>query len=110
MLRSVFRALLFPRIDAPRVQNAPYDVIPDAGEIFYAASANQDHRVLLQVMSFAGNVGGDFHAVCKPHPRHLSERRVRFLRRRREHLEAYAALKRRSRGNGLVVNVIKIRI
>jgi hypothetical protein len=40
------------------------DVIADARQILDTAAANQDDRVLLQVVAFSGDIGSDFNAVC----------------------------------------------
>jgi hypothetical protein len=46
-------------------------MIADAGQIAYPATPNQDNRVFLKVVALAGNIGGDFHAARKPHPRNF---------------------------------------
>jgi len=48
--------------------------------------------VFLQVVTDAGNVGGDFHGVGEPHARYFAQSGVRFLRRLRVNADAYSAL------------------
>src|SRR5207248_6044338 len=62
-LRSVLRATLFSSLHAHRVERAADDVVADTREILHAAAANQDQRVLLQVVPDSGNVGGDLDPV-----------------------------------------------
>src|SRR4051794_41096419 len=49
------------------IQRSTNDVVAHAGEVLYAAPADQHYRVLLQVVTFAGNIGGHFHAVGEAH-------------------------------------------
>src|SRR5580700_1780857 len=81
--RTVFRSPLFAVFYALRVEHTAEDVIAHARKIFYAAAADHHHRVLLEVMTFAGNVADDFEAVGQPHLGDLAQRRVRLFRRRR---------------------------
>ena len=67
--------------DAGGVQRAADDVVAHARQVLHAAAADQHHRVLLQVVALAGDVGRDLHAVGQPHARDLAQRRVRLLRR-----------------------------
>src|SRR5206468_3332319 len=74
-----------------RVQRPAHDLVTDAREVLHAAAAHEHHRVLLEVVPFAGDVGRDLHPVREPDARHLAERRVRLLRRRRVDARADAA-------------------
>src|SRR6516225_9732696 len=49
-LGAVLRAALLTSLDADRVEGAANDVIVHAGEVLHAAAADEDHRVLLEVM------------------------------------------------------------
>src|SRR5438309_2648108 len=70
--------LAIPR--AGRVQGAADDVVAHAREVLHPTSTDQDHRVLLQVVPDAGNVGGDLDLAGQPHARDLSQRGVGLLR------------------------------
>src|SRR5262245_21414324 len=73
------------------VERAAHDVVPDTRKVLHAAAADQHDGVLLEVVALAGDVGVDLAAVGQPHARHLAQRRVRLLRRLREHAQAHAA-------------------
>ena len=51
--------------------DAANDVVANAGKILHTAAANEHDRVLLEVVSFAGDVGGDFEAVGQANTRRL---------------------------------------
>ena len=72
-------------------------MITHAGQIFNPASAHHNNRMLLQVVTFAGNIGRYFHPVCEPHTSNFSQSRVRFFWRRCKNLQANSSLKRRRR-------------
>src|SRR5882724_3876535 len=52
-LGPIFRAPLLAVRDACGIERAAHHVIADAGEVLYAASADQHNRVLLQVVADA---------------------------------------------------------
>src|SRR5215467_9848654 len=56
LLGPVLRATLLAVFHALGIQAAAHDVVANAGEVLDAASANQDHRVLLQVVALAADV------------------------------------------------------
>src|ERR1700733_1558743 len=93
-LRAVLRARLLAVLHARGVERAADDVIANARQILDAAAADQDDRVLLQVVALAGDVRGDFHAVGQPDAGDLAERRVGLLGRGGVHAGANAALLR----------------
>src|SRR6201994_5204892 len=82
-LGAVERTALLAVLDALRVEHAADDVVAHAGKVLDAAAADQDHRVFLQVVAFAGNVGQRFEAVGQAHLGDLAQRRVRLLGRGR---------------------------
>src|SRR3546814_13005958 len=55
-----------------------------AGQVLDAAAANHDDRMFLQVMAFAGNVGGDFETVGEADARDLAQGRIGLFRGDRE--------------------------
>src|SRR5262245_49331290 len=88
-LRPVLGAGLLAVGDAGGVERAAHDLVTDARQVLHPPAADQHHRVLLEVVALAGDVGGDLHPVREPHTGHLSQRRVGLLRRRRIHARAY---------------------
>src|SRR5215470_19267086 len=86
--------------DAGGVERAANDVVADPGEILHAAAADEDDRVLLEVVTLAGNVRGDLHPVGQSDAGDLAERRVRLLRRGRVHANADATLLGAARHRG----------
>src|SRR5437870_7414906 len=97
---SVLRAALTPVLHTDRVEGAADDVIAHAGQVLYASPADQDHRVLLQIVADAGNVRRDLDAVGQPDTRDLPQSGVRLLRRLRVNARAHAALLRRALQGG----------
>jgi predicted component of type VI protein secretion system len=69
-------------------------VIANAGEIFDTTSSDKNDRMLLQIMSDAGNIRSHFDSVGEPHPSDLSQRRVRLLGRGCVYTRAHPALLR----------------
>src|SRR5882672_4286721 len=78
-LGAVLRTALLAPLGAGRVEGAADHVVPDTGEVFDAAAADQDDRVLLEVMPDPWDVSGDFLAGGKANARDLPKRRVRLL-------------------------------
>src|SRR5207244_7137735 len=58
-LGAVFRAALAAILDALRVVGAADDVVAHTGQVLDPAAADQDDRMLLQIVPLAGNVAGD---------------------------------------------------
>src|SRR5690606_36993520 len=86
-LRSGLRALaavlgtgLAALGDAGGVERAAHGVVAHAGQVLDSAAADQDHRVLLQVVAFAADVRDDLVTVGQAHLGDLPEGRVRLLR------------------------------
>src|SRR5215469_9308079 len=93
-LGAVFRPALPAILDALRVMRAADDVVADAGEVLDAATADQHHRVLLQIMPLAGNVARHLEAVGEADASHLAQGGIRLFRRDRIDARADAALLR----------------
>ena len=96
-LRSVLRASLLSFVDAGGVERSADDVVTDAGKIFHPASANHYYRVLLEIVPFSGDVGGDLNPVRQPDARNLPQRRIWLLGGRRIDASADAPLLRIAR-------------
>src|SRR5438067_4834228 len=94
-VHAVLRASLLAVRDPGRVERAAHDLVAHAREVLDAAAADEDGRVLLQVVALARDVGGDLHAVRQPDAGDLAKRRVRLLRRGRVHARADPAPLRR---------------
>src|SRR5579875_782346 len=80
-LHAVLRAGLLAVRDAGGVKRAADHLVTETREVLDAAAAHEHHRVLLQVVALAGDVGADLHAVGQPDARDLAQRRVRLLGR-----------------------------
>src|SRR5579859_670796 len=93
-LGAVLRAPLAPLLHAFAIERAAHDMIAHARQIANTPTANQHHRVLLQVVALARNVGIDLIPVGEPDAGHLAERRIRLLGRHGADLRAYTALLR----------------
>src|SRR5262245_8453583 len=99
-LGSVLRAALATVLDADGVERPADDVVADARKVLHAATADEHHRVLLEVVADAGNVGRDLDAIRQPDAGDLAERRVRLLRGGRVDARADPALLGRSLQRG----------
>src|SRR5438309_1415157 len=105
LLGAVAAAGLLAVADALGVQRAADDLVADAGQVLHAAAAHEHHRVLLQVVADARDVGGHLDATGEADASDLAQRRVRLLRRRRVDARAHAATLRgtlQRRGLGLL--------
>src|SRR5664280_229224 len=91
LLGAVAATGLIPLPDARCVQGAADHLVPDTGEVLHTTTADQDDRVLLEVVTLAGDVGRDLEAAGQPHAGDLAERRVRLLRGVGVHAGAHAA-------------------
>src|SRR5699024_9652769 len=99
--RRLFRALgavaaagLAAAVNGGAVERSADDLVAHTGEVPHTAATDEHHRVLLQVVADARDVGGHFHAVDQAHAADLAKRRVRFLGRGGVHARAHAALLR----------------
>lgn len=102
---AVFAAGLFPLCNACRIERTANDVITDAGQILNSSAANEYGAVLLQIVTFAGNVYRTFLLVGQSDSRNLSHSRVRLLGGSGRNRKAYASLLRaliQNRAFGLV--------
>src|SRR6476661_10271459 len=81
-LGAVLRTALLTVLDALGIEDAAEDVVAHAGQVLDAAAADHDHRMLLKVMTFTGDVADHFEAVGQTHLGNLATRRVRLLRGR----------------------------
>src|SRR5262245_7803329 len=75
-LRTVFRATLLAVAHTTGVERTTHHVVAHAGQILDPAAANQDDRVLLEVVALTRNVGRDLHLVREPDASDLPKGRV----------------------------------
>src|SRR3546814_15644024 len=92
--RAILRSALLSVLAPLGVEHAAQGWIAHAGDVAYAAAADQHNAVFLEVVAFAGDVGDDFALVGQADLRNLAERRVRLFRGRRVDTGANAALLR----------------
>src|SRR3954468_23396229 len=91
LLDAVLGAGLLAVADAGGVERPADDLVADAREVLDAAAADQDDRVLLEVVALARDVGGDLDAPGDADAGDLAERGVRLLGRGRVDARADAA-------------------
>src|SRR5262249_34204781 len=79
-----------------RVERAADDVVTHARQVLHTTTANEHHRVLLQRVTFARDVCGDFDLIGETDASDFAECGVRLLRGDGTHLGADATLLRRA--------------
>jgi len=60
--------------DTFAIQGATDDVVADTRQVFNPAAPDQNHRVLLEVMPFAADVGGNLNSVSKSNAGYFPQR------------------------------------
>src|SRR6266702_5472270 len=80
LLRAVPAASLLAVLHALGVQRTADDLVADAGQVLHPATADQHHRVLLQVVTLTRDVGRDLDTTGQLYASDLAQRRVRLLR------------------------------
>src|SRR5262249_5362173 len=93
-LCSVFGAPLLAILHALGVEHAAHDVVAHARQVLHAPAADHHDRVLLQIVSLAGDIADHLKAVGKSHLGNLAQGRVRLLRGVGVDPSAHAALLR----------------
>jgi hypothetical protein len=84
-LGAILGTTLATCINARRIECASDDVIANTRQILDTTAANQHDRVLLQGMTFAGNVTRDLNPIRETNTGNLPQSRVRLLWRRGIH-------------------------
>src|SRR6266704_4525612 len=79
-LGAVLGACLLPVFGPCGVERAADDVVANARQVLDAAAADEHHRVLLEVVSDARDVGRDLDSRGQPDAGDLPQSRVRLLR------------------------------
>src|SRR5690606_12395262 len=73
-LGTVLGTALTALVDTGGVEAAAHGVITHTGQILHPATTDQDHTVLLKVVTFTADIGGDLVAVGQPHAADLAQR------------------------------------
>jgi hypothetical protein len=81
-------------VDAGCIELAAHHLVAHV-DVFNAAGAHQDHRVLLEVVALARDIGGYLHAVGEAHAGDFADSGVRLAGGFGSYLGTNAALKRR---------------
>src|SRR5690606_7264577 len=89
-LGAVLGTALLTVFDAGGIQRAAHGVVANTRKVFYTTATDQHYAVLLQVMTFTTNVGGDFKTDGQANTAYLTQCRVRFLWRGGVHTGAHA--------------------
>ena len=89
--RTILGAGLTALIDSEGIERTTNDVVTDTWKVFYPATANENDRVFLEVVTFTTDVSDDFKAIGETHFGDFTERGVRLLWRPGHDLEANAA-------------------
>lgn len=71
-LCSVETAALLTAVHTLRIQNTANDVVTHTWKVLYTATADENHGVLLQVVTFSWNICRNFHTVGKAHLRNFA--------------------------------------
>lgn len=75
-LGAIKAAAFLAVIDAGGIECSPYDGVTNAREILYPASTHQYDAVLLQVMSFPGDVADHLQPIGQANLGHLPQSRI----------------------------------
>ena len=94
LLGAVLGAALVAALHAGGVQRPAHDVVAYAGQVLHAAAADENDRVLLEVMPLAGDVRDHLELVRQANLRDLAKRRVWLLGSRGVDARAHAAAER----------------
>src|SRR5699024_6489588 len=91
LLRAIAATRLLTVADTLRIERAANDLVTNARQVLHSSTADKHHRVFLQVVTLAGDIGRDLDAAGQLHTCDLAQRRVRLLRRGGVHASAHAA-------------------
>ena len=93
-LRAVLRSALLPTIDSQRIQRAPHNVVPHAGQVSNATTSYKHDRMFLKIVPLAPDVRRDLFAVAQPNAGDLAKCRVGLFGSDGLDLEAHTTLLR----------------
>src|SRR5690554_864477 len=78
--RTVLGARLLAVFHALQIERTANNVITHTGQVFDTTAADKNHRVFLQVVTFAADVRNDFETVGKAYLGDFTQGRVRLFR------------------------------
>ena len=78
-LCTVLGTGLHTTLNTLSIQSTTDDVVANTGKVLNTAAADQNNRVLLQVVADTGDVSGNFHTVGQAYTSDLTQCRVRLL-------------------------------
>ena len=78
-LCTVLGTGLHTTLNTLSIQSTTDDVVTNTGKVLNTAAADQNNRVLLQVVANTGDVSGNFHTVGQAYTSDLTQCRVRLL-------------------------------
>ena len=87
-LRTVSAAGLLSSIDAEGIAAATNYLISNSRQVTNTTATDEHNRVLLKIVTLAGNIYGDFFAIRQSHASNFPQCRVRLFRRHRADLQA----------------------
>ena len=79
-LSAVLGTSLFSVSDTGGIKGTTDDVVSGTGQVLNTTTTDQNNAVLLQIVTFTGNVAGNFDSVGKTYSGDLSKSRVRLFR------------------------------
>ena len=97
-LRTVETTTLTTLVDTLCIERTADDMVADTWEILHTTTTDEDDRVLLEIMTFAGDVADRLLTVRETHFRDLSQGGVWFFRSHRVDLRAHATFLRTGEG------------
>ena len=89
--RAVFRTRLSAFGNACGIERSANNMITDARQVSYPAASDENGTVLLQVVTFAGDVDSSFLLVGQTDSCNFTHSGVRLFRRSRRNRQTYAA-------------------
>ncbi|ABX23967.1 hypothetical protein SARI_04178 [Salmonella enterica subsp. arizonae serovar 62:z4,z23:-] len=93
-LHAVFRTSLLTVFNAGAVKRATNGVVTNTREVFNTTATDQDHGVLLQVVTFTTDVGSHFKTVSQTNTANFTQCGVRFFRSGSIYTSTYATFLR----------------
>ncbi|ATD37007.1 hypothetical protein WH06_17080 [Aeromonas salmonicida subsp. salmonicida] len=93
-LHAILGASLLTVFNTGTVQRTTNGVVTNTWQVFYTTATDQHNGVLLQVVTFTTDIGGDFEAVGQTYTAYFTQCRVRLLRGGGIYTSAHATLLR----------------
>ncbi|AAN82553.1 Hypothetical protein c4115 [Escherichia coli CFT073] len=93
-LHAILGTSLLTVFNAGAVKRTTYGVVTNTREVFNTTTTDQDHGVLLQVVTFTTDVGSHFETVSQTNTAYFTQRGVRFFRSGSIYTSTYATFLR----------------